>query len=677
MSKTTLGILLIFLLSQSTVALAQRIRIQGHITNTHGKSVPDVNIINPITNERIEMSDEDGRYVVKAEKFGSLKYTCIGYEDKTVELKGRQIVNVVLKDAVVELDEVTITSKIKNKVVPEPTDIEIKGNYFHLKTRIPVPKELFTTNRRLIIQPSLYDINEHKRLLMRPLVFDGKAYQTTQRRMYNNDSKQDPLNDYVHVKNSSYHKSDLLTYHDSIYIEQLKHDYRADVHLAMENYRFIVYRDSFSIARGTVNPLRFLEYSFSASHITDQRYIPRPVMQLRDTQGEVNLTFVVNEADLDKRNPQNQIELNRLKDELAAIENNPNASLNSFHITGIASPDGPYASNLRLAKMRTDKALEHILSQLSPNNRQRMNVKSDAEVATWDTVVSLLRKEQKENYAIDIEHLIQQYKGLQLNRILKTKPYYKELTTSYLTRLRKVKYTYGYSIFRSLTDEEIHQLYLKNPKELTRFEYYRMIATAATPKEKEKLSREALDIYDHFTYAANELAYSRIEQGHPDSRILEPYISHSSPAELLTNQVIALLEEGKYSKADSVLSLLPDTQSYPELRAITSALAGYHNDSFDAVAATSPLNKAVMLLAMKRNEEAWQQLQQMSIHTAREYYIKAIAANRLDNVSEAMIYINKALELDPTLIEIARIDGDIIDLLPDKQKIKSDESTNE
>ncbi|EJX09905.1 hypothetical protein EVA_01986 [gut metagenome] len=83
-----------------------------------------------------------------------------------------------------------------------------------------------------------------------------------------------------------------------------------------------------------------------------------------------------------------------------------------------------------------------------------------------------------------------------------------------------------------------------------------------------------------------------------------------------------------------------------------------------------------MLLAMKRNEEAWQQLQHMPIKTAKEYYVKAIAANRLENINEAMIYINKALELDPTLIEIARVDGDIIDLLPDEQKIKSDESTN-
>lgn len=666
------GVVCLLLFILSSEVSAQRIRIQGHITNTHGKSVPDVNIIDPITNERIEISDEDGRYVVKAEKSGSLKYTCIGYEDQTVELKSRQVVNVVLKDAVFELDEVTVTSKIKDKVVPEPTDIEIKGNYFHLKTRIPVPKELFSTNRRLVIQPSLYDINDQKRLLMRPMVFDGNAFQITQKRMYHGNEKNDPLHEYIVVKSTPYRQSDVLVYHDSIYIQELKHDYRADVHLAMENYRFVVYRDSFSIARGTVNPLRFLDYQFSASHITDRRYLPRPVMQLRDTQGEVNLTFVINQADLDDRNPQNQRELNRLNDELAAIEQNPDASLHSFHITGVASPDGSYAANLRLAKMRTDKALERILARLTPESRSSLKVQSDAEVASWDTVVALLRKDSLYTRADEIEELMHQYKSYRLNQALKGKPYYQELATRYLPSLRKVRYTYEYSIFRTLTDAEIHQLYQQRPQELTRFEYYRMIATAATPAEKERLCREAMALHHHFSYAANELAYCMIEQGTPDSRILQPFVSATAPAELLSNQIIALLDEGKYASADSLLSFLPETEHFTQLRAITGALAGYHTETFDAVAATSPLNKVVMLLAMKRNEEAWQQLQTLPVQTAREYYVKAIAANRLDYINEALICINKALELEPSLIETARLDGDVIDLLPEEQKIKEE-----
>ena len=630
------GILLVAMMFVGMNVSAQRIRVQGHITNPQGKSVPNVNVLNPVNDERIEMSDEDGRYSVLVEKNGSLKFTCVGYEDKTVKVAGKQILNVVLK------------------------------------TRVPVPKEMFNSHRRLVLQPSIYDVTLKKRLLMRPVVFDGDTYNTTQNRMYDYDMDKDPLHDYIRVKTTSSRKGDIIAYHDSIYIEYLQHDYRADVHLAMENYRNIIYRDSFSIARGTVNPLRFLEYKFSAFSLTDEKYLPKPVMQLRDTKGEVNLTFLVGKADLDDKNPQNQVELNRLNQELRGIETNPDASLKSFHITGVASPDGSYATNLRLAKLRTDKALERILAQLDPETRKLLEVKSDASVASWKEVAELLKKNSKPELAKEVEDLIKQYAATpyRLNGVLKSKPFYKELAATYLPKLRKVQYTYGYSIFRSLTDDEIRELYRKNPKQLTRFEYYRMITTAKTPDEREKYCREALELYDNFTYAANELAVATIQKDTPDSRILEPFVSKSAPAELLSNQAIALLHEGKYTKADSVLTLVPEEAVSEDLQAIVQALAGYYNDAFEKVAATSPFNEVVMLLAMKKNQEAWDKISTIDVETAREYYIKAIAANRLEKIGDAIMSIEKALELDPSLLEVAKVDGDIIDLLPEEQKIK-------
>ena len=366
------------------------------------------------------------------------------------------------------------------------------------------------------------------------------------------------------------------------------------------------------------------------------------------------------------------MELNRLNQELRAIETNPDASLKSFHITGVASPDGSYATNLRLAKLRTDKALERILAQLDPETRKLLEVKSDASVASWKEVAELLKKNSKPELAKEVEDLIKQYAATpyRLNGVLKSKPFYKELAATYLPKLRKVQYTYGYSIFRSLTDDEIRELYRKNPKELTRFEYYRMITTAKTPDEREKYCREALELYGNFTYAANELAVATIQKDTPDSRILEPFVSKSAPAELLSNQAIALLHEGKYTKADSVLTLVPEEAVSEDLQAIVQALAGYYNDAFEKVAATSPFNEMVMLLAMKKNQEAWDKISTMDVETAREYYIKAIAANRLEKIGDAIMSIEKALELDPSLLEVAKVDGDIIDLLPEEQKIK-------
>ena len=118
------------------------------------------------------------------------------------------------------------------------------------------------------------------------------------------------------------------------------------------------------------------------------------------------------------------------------------------------------------------------------------------------------------------------------------------------------------------------------------------------------------------------------------------------------------------------MTLGPEGAVSEDLQAIVQALAGYYKDAFEKVAATSPFNEVVMLLAMKRNEEAWEKISAMNVETAREYYVKAIAANRLEKVGDAIMSIEKALELDPSLLETARVDGDIIDLLPEEQKLK-------
>ena len=647
---------------------AQDFRVQGRVTNLQGRGVQDVNVLDPFTLKQLDTTDEDGHFSVLVERDDSLKFSCLGYVDKTVKVLGRQQLPVLLEENVIELDEVMVVSKIRNKVVPEPTEIEVKGNYFYLKTRVPVPKEMFSGNRRLVIQPSIYDLTTRERRLLTPVVFDGKAYHTSQRRLYGYDLEQDPLHDYIRVKTTSSRKGDVIAYHDSLYIEDLQHSYRADVHLAMENYRSVIYRDSFSIAQGTVNPLRFLEYHFSAFPLTDERFLPKPVMQLRDTKGEVNLTFRVGKAELDDANPRNRQELDRLKAELQAIEHNPDASLKSFQITGVASPDGSYEQNLRLARLRTNAALDRILAQLDPDTRRYLEVKSDAEVAPWTDVVALLEQDSFPEVAREVKKVLDSASPARLHAALKARPFYKQLAADFLPRLRKVRYTYGYSVFRTLTDAEILDLYRRAPKELTRYEFYRLIAQTPEGPEKEQRCREALQQYDHFTYAANALSVSLLQRGEPDATLLEPFVEPKAPVELLSNHALALLDKGKYNRADSVMALIPADQVNPQLLAVSQALAGYYDEAYDVIAASSPLNEVLMLLALKRNAEAWTKLEAMKVSTAREYYVKAIAANRLDKVAEAIIYLEMALAQDPSLLEIAKVDSDVLDLLPDEQQ---------
>lgn len=656
-----------FLFCGETVA-QDNIRVRGHVVSDEGKPVEDVAVSVVETGLTVGVTDSDGAYVVVCPRDAKLVFSCIGFNDEIVDVKGRLKIDVTMISSVQELEEVVVKVKVKDKVLPEPTDIEMKGNYFHVKTRFTVPKELFESDTRLVVQPSIYDITLKERKYMSPLVFDGREYNITQKRMYDYDIERDPLHDFITVKETGKRKSDLITYHDSLYVDFVDHDYRADVYMALEGYNKVIYRDTFSIAQGVVNPLRFFEYSLPARNLTDSAYIPKAEMQLMDSKGSVNLNFLIGKAVLDDKNPTNRTELERLGNELRHIENDKDASLHTMNITGIASPDGLYASNKRLSEKRTEAAFQRIMSMLSASTRNVITSSSDSKVAEWADVVALMEADSLYMEAGQIDSIIDRFDGnrdRQLREIRKL-PYYKSVVAEiYLPKLRKVEYEYTYSIFRFLTDEEVRALYDKNYKELTKNEFWRMFNIEKDTVKLEKIYRQALEKYPEFLIAANDLSALCNKQGKGDSKILEKFIDSDVPDVVIGNQIVALLQERKYEEAEMLLGRLSHSEDNAMIRAVTNVLGGNYSDGYDEIAKTGVFNEVLLLLCMKDNEKAWELSKQLTGGTAKEFYVKAVAANRTDRVGEAMIYMEQAFALDPDLEEIAKNDGDLLDLLPE------------
>ena len=656
-----------FLFCGETVA-QDNIRVRGHVVSDEGKPVEDVAVSVVETGLTVGVTDRDGAYMVVCPRDAQLVFSCVGFNDETIDVKGRLKIDVTLISSIQELAEVVVNVKVKNKVLPEPTDIEMKGNYFHVKTRFTVPKELFESDTRLVVQPSIYDITLKERKYMSPLVFDGREYNITQKRMYDYDIERDPLHDFITVKETGKRKSDLITYHDSLYVDFVDHDYRADVYMALEGYNKVIYRDTFSIAQGVVNPLRFFEYSLPARNLTDSAYIPKAEMQLMDSKGSVNLNFLIGKAVLDENNPTNRMELERLGSELRHIENDKDASLHTMNITGIASPDGLYASNKRLSEKRTEAAFQRIMSMLSASTRNVITSSSDSKVAEWADVVALMEADSLYMEAGQIDSIIDRFDGnrdRQLREIRKL-PYYKSVVAEiYLPKLRKVEYEYTYSIFRFLTDEEVRALYDKNYKELTKNEFWRMFNIEKDTVKLEKIYRQALEKYPEFLIAANDLSALCNKQGKGDSRILEKFIDSDVPDVVIGNQIVALLQERKYEEAEMLLGRLSHSEDNAMIRSVTNVLGGNYSDGYDEIAKTGVFNEVLLLLCMKDNEKAWELSKQLTGGTAKEFYVKAVAANRTDRVGEAMIYMEQAFALDPDLEEIAKNDGDLLDLLPE------------
>lgn len=661
------NILLLHLLLLFALSANAQMRIQGNIVDENGAPVIDANIKTTASDLSVGSTDAYGFFSIIANSSSTLKISCVGYETIEVAIKGRQKLALVMKNKAEQIEEIVVAAE-RITIIPEPTEIEIRGNYFDLKTRIPVPKKAFKGNTRLIVQPIIYNVTKKKTLYMNPIVFDGKEYTTTQKRMYNFDLTKDPLHKFIKTKTTKSSKSDVLFYHDSLYVEYPHDIYRADTYVSVEHYNYIAREDTFTIARGTVNPLRLLEYNFDARKISEKKYIPRPEMQLRDTKGEAKLTFIVGRTDIDDKNPTNTEQINQLRHDLKNIEQDIDATLQSFHIVAVSSPEGRYLHNKNLAKRRAQKASKLILSELNKGTRNSLKITSESDVEKWETVVELMKADTLTAEVEKLETLLKTKNKNYLDYKIRRLPFYKKIIEKkYLPQLRKVKYNYTYSILRYLTDDEIVELYHKDYKKLTRFEFYRMLEQPNV--DKEKICRQALEQYPNFLYAANELALLLLEKKQPDRTILARFINKKSPNAVIYNQALTLLTENLYQKADSVLRLKYYEEEYfKDIRPFIKALNGRFRECYKEISATSPINEVVMLLAMKSNKVAYEKAKKLK-DSAIAFYLRAVAANRLEDFM-ASTFLEMALQLDPSLIELARTDGDIIDLLPDEQQQK-------
>lgn len=652
---------------------ARNINVRGTVMHDGTQDpIYGVSIYNKTTNKLIGTTNDEGRYTVNIPDDNELEFKVMGYEDASVKVNGYLNIDVYLVPLAQVLDEVVVQSTITKALITEPTDIEVKGNYLHVKTHVKIPHELFSSSMRMIIQPSIYNITSKQRTFMKPVVFDGQRYAITQERMYDWVPDKDPLLPYVQVKNTGHRKDDILTIRDSIYVENPNNDFRCDIMSSLENYNGIVYADTIMIARGTINPLRFLSYSIQGSPVTDENFFPSPEMQLRDTKGNVKLTFPVGKSKLIMELGDNRTEMDRLIAQLHDIENNPDMTLKSFSISGTASPEGNYDRNRQLAKARMESAMNVILQGLSPMTRRNVEVSSDADVASWSEVAVMMRSDGHDEEAQSIEDIIGRYPDniTAQSRKITALPIYKSLIRDeYLPRLRNVHYRFVTSRYRYLTDDEIKELYATNSSEMSRYEFWRLYNQSAE-EDREAIIRRALEVHPKFIVGATDLAAILIDRDASDVSLLESLLATSKrdvPDESRLNQGIAYLNAGQYTRADSILSLTPDTERYHKARIYSAALNGRYMDVMQEVSEDSPINEVLLLLAIKADDQAWDKAQHLG-GSAKEEYIKAIAANRTDHYIAASTHLENALKLDPSLREIAKVDGDVLDLLNDESE---------
>lgn len=674
--RRLMTVLLLFVTSLGALAQSEIIRVTGKVVDSKkGEPLGFVNVTDMETKRLVAQTNVDGRFSVNVHANTTLRFSMIGAEVMSVKLRGRDslMVQMIMTDVALGTVE-TVAKRVVNRVIVEPTPMEIVGNTVYFKNVVGVPSKMFGHNRRLVAQRVFKNKTRKQTVIMRPLVYDAVEYNQTQDRLYSFDMKGkngDPLAPFVLIKNDTLRDKkvdhrDSFMYMDSLYVKNPDDDFQAVTLLAIEDYNRIVFRDTLVTSKGKINPMRWLDYSFGASEITDEALYPKAIPQLRDSRGNIDLRFPIGKAAFDPEEAHNAAEISKLKAQIQDIAATRDATVQALSINGTSSPDGRYASNLALARRRMEYAISYFRSQMPEKLRSGMKFSSNASVAPWSEVAKLLRADSLEEEADKVEAVMKLYKGDAVSQKMKRLPFYsKLLLNKYLPMLRSVGYTMSYSIYRNLTLDEIKDLYKKDYRKLSDYEFFKLYRSEENDAQREKYLRQALEVSPSFMIAANDLAALLIKHNRPDADVLRKFAGEKAPEVVNRNQMVALLANHEYQAADSLAAYVPATAENRLLLAVSGAFMGDYEANYDAIAPTGLRNEVVLLLAMKKNDVALEKSKMLTDDDAVTHYIKAICLHRSNDTNiaaEANRELKKALELDPELIEIAEGDADLNEL---------------
>lgn len=671
------------------------------------------------------VADKDGYYSIRVMENGALLFR-VGMKNKLIEVKSRTEINANIEGEGIELPTVTAIGISIDPGVEKGGGEVINDEQIRMFCKIPFPANFGKTNSRLIIQPYVVNCATHDTIQYpSPIIINGNEFSLTQERRTGFNISRDPLNKYTLTQTLNGEKK-IIYWDDTVAVKDTKENYTGRVIILAHDYTRAFYRkDQEAAACQMRRPLKFLEYSFGVKELNPNDYKQTPRREKRNTTGNVSLTFLQGEAQPDPKDPQNEIQLSKLKEDLMEIVNGDGTTLRQVSIIGVASPEGRYAVNLALAKRRTQYAMTQIAANVPAYTRARLTTLQDTKVATWGEVADVLEKDSLLAEAAKIRAIESKFsKNMDAQYAAISKlDNYKRLIEPRLPKLRTVHYKYEYDVMRELNAQEILSKYEQDAdyrngkKSFTLYEYWHLFQTVKKPEELEALYRRAYNDSKSngekpWELAANNLAVSYLKRDTFDLEILKPFISKkttalnkeadfgngieiTNPEWAIINQLAMCIQAQKYRQADTLAAYLPyGVEEYKMPKAFARCLNGRYRTSanmnaemlkrnretFNLICSSSPRNEVVMLLAMDNdiyNELAQNAIERLPQDDALTYYLKAIIAKRLKNPNKYWEnpeedYLLEAFKRDKKLITVAANDGDIgedlYDIVMDRYK---------
>lgn len=712
--------------SFTTVALAQDFKKDLLI------QYDDPNHVTTVISYAEGSIDANAYYSVKVPESGAIIFKA-GYEPENivlVEVKGRLEINVEMTIANV----LTAATKTEERLEVAAMDLasEIIGNTWISRAQLIIPANTARTDVRLIVQPTLIDGDTRDTMrFLTPFVVDGQEYSITQLRKMSFDMNHDKLYRYIDSERKLDSDKQLFNWCDTIYLDNPQKLHVIEAKCQFEDYTQVYKKLLIPLTTSRIRrPVCFLDYPMASFQLNDDDYKEVPHRSKHKSDGNISLTFKVGKPVLDPDNPENEIQMNELKDRLHEITTSEGSVLTSFRLETVTSPEGTRQYNERLSRDRLTYAMNEIMNSIPKHTRDRIYWPKQTRIAEWTEVADTI---EKYGYPADAEKIREiVYNHPQYDKqsqLIQRMPSYVSVIKPLLPKIRKVYYTYEHEHFRISTPREIVASYRSGSELVGAYEYWVLFHELTEPAELEKVYKEALDYYRKtygrtWAYPANALAKMYIDRRQIDTTLLHDLIDFRTPhcdvrkynerhelieivnpAPIVANQLVMMLKSDNFPQASRLCKLLPDTEEFKGIKSYALCFGGYYKGGnteaerekarqvFDVVAASSPLNYVIMHLAlnMKAHDEAAAAGLPAAAQYAKENgkealyeYLCAVVAQREAAFSDdvfafmgVVTHLTAAFKLDPSFIEIASTDGDIEIANYEDAKSEYESGTNE
>ncbi len=388
----------------------------------------------------------------------------------------------------------------------------------------------------------------------------------------------------------------------------------------------------------------------------EPEFVVRP--KIAEGRGEARLQFVINKSDIRLDMGDNRSQLADMEAKLRPVITDTLATLNSLDIFGMASADGSYTFNTRLARSRAVSARNWLVGRLGMSQRQQRVIRTGSRPEGWMPVLEAMRADGHPDTAA-VRAIIEKYPGTNddvQERHIRRLKCWSDIRAKYLQKDRKVEYVYTYTLRNFTTDDELLAMYAKRPDAFNEDELLRVAALTEDSTAKRGVYETLVKYFPQSTVAANNLAVFALRDGDTDKARALLAVPGDYTPDMLNALAATYIYKGDYEKA---VELLGDVD-LPEARynlGLLKARQRKITEAYELLRPFADVNSAVLALSTNRNEEAYAIMQKNTDQSARAEYVRALAAARLGHADEAKAHIAKA-SADPALAARAATEPD-------------------